>query len=750
MSTRVGPRGRGRGWIGTAVAALTATAALASTASLAQDATVRTSTKRLTKPAAAATTTASAAAQTGFQAHSFAGLGAGDAVTGEKPESKLWFHDGFWWAAMVSPAEGGAHTIHRLDGTTWTDTGVVLDSRATAREDVLSLGSTLYVITRTTNGAQNLLRRFTYSGGAYSLSAGPVGVPGAGAETITLARDTTGVLWLTYEAGQRINVARSQGSDTSWGAPFVIPNSAVVRDDDISSIISFTDATGPAIGVMWSDQNAQRDFFAVHRDGAADTSWTIETALSGTNEADDHINLKTLDGQVFAAVKTSASSSSNPLIRLLRRSPSGAWSAHPVALVSEGGTATRPITMLEIDAAANKAYVFYSKGATGRIVYKVTSTTNITFGTETTFIQGDGADINNATSMKDNATSTSGIVVLASDSSHYWWNRLGGSSTPPPSENSAPVAQNGSATTNQDTPVDITLRATDADAGDCDLAFSIVGAPASGDLGSLSSSPCTTGTPNSDSAGVTYTPDPGFTGADSFTFKANDGSADSNVATVSITVSPTGGGGGGAIEFRSASSGRNANATTLLIDKPSGVGEGDVMIAAIVIGGIPNTTPPTGWQAVRTDSKGKGLRQIAYVKVAGASEPESYTWTFSSSHAAVGGILAFTGVDSGAPVDVSGGRANAKSSSITAPSVTTTVANAMVVGLFGIKGRGTIAPPAGMTEGYDVASVTGRPKVTSEGAYVVHAGTGATGDKVASASRSAVNIGQLVALRPAP
>jgi VCBS repeat-containing protein len=35
----------------------------------------------------------------------------------------------------------------------------------------------------------------------------------------------------------------------------------------------------------------------------------------------------------------------------------------------------------------------------------------------------------------------------------------------------------------------------------------------------------------------TYTPAPGYTGSDSFTYKANDGTLDSNVATVSLTVS---------------------------------------------------------------------------------------------------------------------------------------------------------------------------------------------------------------------
>lgn len=35
---------------------------------------------------------------------------------------------------------------------------------------------------------------------------------------------------------------------------------------------------------------------------------------------------------------------------------------------------------------------------------------------------------------------------------------------------------------------------------------------------------------------VIYTPNPGFVGVDSFTFKANDGQVDSNIATVTITV----------------------------------------------------------------------------------------------------------------------------------------------------------------------------------------------------------------------
>ncbi|MCD4815700.1 MAG: tandem-95 repeat protein, partial [Methanosarcinales archaeon] len=87
--------------------------------------------------------------------------------------------------------------------------------------------------------------------------------------------------------------------------------------------------------------------------------------------------------------------------------------------------------------------------------------------------------------------------------------------------NNAPVASDQSITTPEDTSVDITLSATDVD-GDA-LTYSIVGDPSHGTV-ALSGNT------------ATYTPDANYNGADSFTFKANDGIVDSNTATVSITV----------------------------------------------------------------------------------------------------------------------------------------------------------------------------------------------------------------------
>jgi len=92
-----------------------------------------------------------------------------------------------------------------------------------------------------------------------------------------------------------------------------------------------------------------------------------------------------------------------------------------------------------------------------------------------------------------------------------------------PEENVAPVAQNLSATTAEDTSVAITLVATDEDSDP--LTYAIVTQPSNGVVTVSGST-------------ATYTPQTDSHGSDSFTYKANDGTADSNTATVSLTVSP--------------------------------------------------------------------------------------------------------------------------------------------------------------------------------------------------------------------
>jgi VCBS repeat-containing protein len=95
--------------------------------------------------------------------------------------------------------------------------------------------------------------------------------------------------------------------------------------------------------------------------------------------------------------------------------------------------------------------------------------------------------------------------------------------------NTAPVATDDCYTTNEDTSLTVTLPgllANDSDADGNALTAILVAGPSHGTL-----------TLNANGS-FTYTPNANFNGNDTFTYRANDGAANSNIATVAITVCP--------------------------------------------------------------------------------------------------------------------------------------------------------------------------------------------------------------------
>src|SRR5882724_9936191 len=114
----------------------------------------------------------------------------------------------------------------------------------------------------------------------------------------------------------------------------------------------------------------------------------------------------------------------------------------------------------------------------------------------------------------------------------------------------------------------------------------------------------------------------------------------------------------------------------------SGTAANDVMIASISVRPYTATiTAPTGWTLVRrvnyTSLQTSSL--AVYRRVATSSEASSFTWSFSGATYGAGGIQSFTGVDTASPVNVEAGQAVGEGMSFATPSVTTTVANAMLV-----------------------------------------------------------------------
>ena len=203
------------------------------------------------------------------------------------------------------------------------------------------------------------------------------------------------------------------------------------------------------------------------------------------------------------------------------------------------------------------------------------------------------------------------------------------------------------------------------------------------------------------------------------------------------------------ISLREKASGTNGGgATSLAINKPTGVVANDFMLAQITVRGgtgVAVTAPDATWNLLNSTDNGVGVQQDVYYKVAGGSEPASYTWTLAPSQRASGGIVAYYGIDNSSPIDTSGVNSGTSATTLTATGVTTTAANHRVVGLFGIAKNGNFTAPAGMTEQYDAGSSS----TQSTGADYT-AAQGATGDKTATipnAGGAQAWVAHLVALK---
>ena len=370
------------------------------------------------------------------------------APTGEKPESKLWWNDGYWWGSLWNTSSN-RYTIHRFENNSWVNTGTAIDTRASSKGDALWDGTHLYIASHvfttspgSSSSGNGRLFRYSYNSGSntYTLDSGfPVNVNSSKSEALVLDKDSNGKLWVTWVEGGKVKVNRTVGSDLTWGQPFDLPvQGSNTNSDDISSLAPMA---GNRIGLMWSNQRDKKMYFAVHLDGAADTQWEPrEDALADASlgaVADDHINLKLAcdgSGTLYAATKTSLEGS-DPLVYILRRQPTGVWSRHRFGTGNENHT--RPIICLDADAGV--MYVFAQSNRSGReVIYmKSSSTANLTFpsGLGTPVIDSPSdTHVNDPSSKKGCVGGATGLLVVASDEgTHYYFHNffdLGGGTLP--------------------------------------------------------------------------------------------------------------------------------------------------------------------------------------------------------------------------------------------------------------------------------------------------------------------------------
>jgi hypothetical protein len=444
----------------------------------------------LVAPAASA-----AAGDVGTEGLSHSGTGT---PTGTKRAiSALWFNDGIWWGSLWDTASSDFH-VFKFNASTnsWSNTGVVTETRANSHQDVLWDGKTLYVASyRFVNDGlpaepnfPTTMRRYSYDSVAkkYTL-LGSEQINNQKVEVLTIDKDSTGRVWATWQQGNRIFMNATATDGKTWGTPFAHPASlSNVSVDDTSAVIAFDGK----MGVMWSRQVGDATdgmYWSYHVDGAVTNAWTTPVAaVKGQRSADDHMNLKWLDtttsGKVFAAVKTSNTGPTQTLIQLLALDKATAtWSAHEIAKVSE--CPNRVIVLIDEAAQQIRTFATYPKesgtnvgvctSSGGAIYEKSTPLNNINFTTaKTARIVDADQYVHNVTSTKQNLnsntsrTANSGLLVLAdvNATSRYWhyYDRTGGAggTTPLPSGDTTPPTVATTSPTSAQTGVAVTANVT--------------------------------------------------------------------------------------------------------------------------------------------------------------------------------------------------------------------------------------------------------------------------------------------------
>lgn len=139
----------------------------------------------------------------------------------------------------------------------------------------------------------------------------------------------------------------------------------------------------------------------------------------------------------------------------------------------------------------------------------------------------------------------------------------------------------------------------------------------------------------------------------------------------------------------------SSSSTTLVIPKPSGVMEGDILLAFVATAGSTSRTwaGDSGWAQLAQSNQGPNLR-VAY-KIASGSEGSSYTFVVSSPSILGGCILAYRG----AAYDKVGSIASPVGSPLVIPEIVVSSDDSILIaaGFAAGVAPATFAVPTGMT-----------------------------------------------------
>ena len=401
--------------------------------------------------------------------------------------------DSFTYKANDGTLDSNAATVTIAISAVNSAPGAVNDSYTTAEDTPLTIAApgvlgndgdadsstlTAIVVTNPSHGVLvlNANGSFTYTPAAnyngldsFSYKAND-GTADSNVATVTIT------ITAVNDAPVASNNSYSTNEDVTLtvNAPGVLDNDTDVDGDPLNAIL----ASGPSHGTLTLNANGSFVYTAAADYNGLDSfTYRANDGVADSNVATVTITVNPVNDPPVAAGDSYSTNEDTTLTVTA-----------PGVLGNDSDIDSATITAIKM---SNPAHGTVILNANGSFVY--TPSANYNGPDSFTYVANDG------TANSTIATVTISVIAV----------------------NDAPVANNQFASLSEEGSKALTLTATDVDGNP--LTYSIVTPPAHGSL---------TGTaPN-----VTYVPAANYNGPDSFTFKANDGALDSNIATVSLTI----------------------------------------------------------------------------------------------------------------------------------------------------------------------------------------------------------------------
>src|SRR5713101_8483643 len=148
-------------------------------------------------------------------------------TTGEKPQSKLWFHAGHWWAVLPSTAVNPTGTwLWRLEADHHWANVLRLSSNTTSKADTEALGDVTHILLHSSSpqlvSIEYMPTLNTYRLWSVRPMATPISLPGS--ETATIDVDSLGRMWLSTESGSNVLIRYSDPPYSRFSNAMVVAN----------------------------------------------------------------------------------------------------------------------------------------------------------------------------------------------------------------------------------------------------------------------------------------------------------------------------------------------------------------------------------------------------------------------------------------------------------------------------------------------------------------------------------------------